>query len=411
MVLEVGSLNRSTLEPFKTWRFERTGREDDIDIDVEAGIFSSLVPRHCSSHEGPCSIKEPGKPGHGSAESQLRQCLELLATPSSTDLSALTRSRVSTSSSHSSLSFTFDKPHKPPDFDFPLTPCPLRLEKRRRAHSDVDGPYTAALSCKKRRLRLHLITSRLSQPFSLPATHIINRDGAASGDKRFVKLAAVATSPDPSKQGLNREGSVMLRAAVLNRVRIRVRNEATQRGDLVVAAAAANAAVLHHGQQLATGARFVAPPSTLAEQQKRQYQEREKQQHQPPPRVILMRPGGFNAPGSSNLSTQSERRPSPPITPQSARVLPKSPRLHPTRSPVLAPCETMLDEMDDDGTLAFPMSDQSCHYAWADEDDSEDVYSDFGAIFGGSAQTAQDDDDGSYEEYLDELDGISWVER
>ncbi|KAI8182196.1 Polyamine oxidase 3 [Colletotrichum sp. SAR 10_66] len=67
----------------------------------------------------------------------------------------------------------------------------------------------------------------------------------------------------------------------------------------------------------------------------------------------------------------------------------------------------MLEELDDDAPLAFPTSDQDCQYAWADEDDLEDVYSDFGAIFGGSAQTRDGEDDGSYEEYLDELDGIS----
>ncbi|GJC96228.1 hypothetical protein ColKHC_05054 [Colletotrichum higginsianum] len=149
--------------------------------------------------------------------------------------------------------FAFSTDHDQSSFVFQRSSPLPRIEKRQRAESDVDGPYTAALSCKKRRLRLQLITSRLSQPFSLPATHIINREAIASGDKRFVKLAAVANSPDADRQGLIRETSIMLRAAVLNRVRLRVRNEAMLRGDLVVAVTAANAAVLHHGQQLATG--------------------------------------------------------------------------------------------------------------------------------------------------------------
>ncbi|GKT54335.1 hypothetical protein ColTof3_01674 [Colletotrichum tofieldiae] len=187
----------------------------------------------------------------------------------------------------------------------------------------------------------------------------------------------------------------MLRAAVLNRVRLRVRNEATLRGDLVVAVTAANAAVLHHGQQLATGARFVAQSSTLAEQR-----------HQTPPaRVVLLRPGiSPSTPNPANSLPTSSR------TPQSSRILPKSPRLPPTRSPVLAPSGAMLEEMEDDGLLAFPTADHDCSYAWADDDDLEDVYSDFGAIFGGPAQNGEiEDDDHSYEEYLDELDGISWV--
>jgi hypothetical protein len=44
-------------------------------------------------------------------------------------------------------------------------------------------------------------------------------------------------------------------------------------------------------------------------------------------------------------------------------------------------------------------------------DDPEHVYSDFSVIFGGGAShtPAAASDDHSYEEYLDELDGISWV--
>ncbi|OHW98531.1 hypothetical protein CSPAE12_02757 [Colletotrichum incanum] len=292
------------------------------------------------------------------------------------------------------LFLAFSADHEQSSFVFLRQPPSPKFEKRQRAKSDVDGPYTAALSCKKRRLRLHLITSRLSQPFSLPATHIINREAIASGDKRFVKLAAVATSTDVGKQGINREGSIMLRAAVLNRVRLRVRNEATLRGDLVVAVAAANAAVLHHGQQLATGARFVAQSSALAEQR----------QQTSPARVVLLRPGiSPSTPHLANCLPASSR------TPQSSRILPKSPRLHPTRSPVLAPSGAMLEDMEDDGLLAFPTADHDCSYAWAD-DDLEDVYSDFGAIFGGPAEKGEmENDDHSYEEYLDELDGISWV--
>ncbi|KAF3797905.1 hypothetical protein GCG54_00007958 [Colletotrichum gloeosporioides] len=379
MVLEVGSLNRQTLEPFRTWQLERSGCEDTIDSDAGTDLFSSLVPRQCSIHHGGCPSNSAQPRGSKDAESPLIQCLELLATASPKAIPA-TEQASSSAREQSNTAFTLGENHEKADFDFPTQLSQLKLEKRRRPDSDVDGPHTAALSSKKRRLRLHLITSRLSQPYSLPATHIIHRDGAASGDKRFVKLAAVATSPEHGKSGFNRESSLMLRAAVLNRVRLRVRNEATQRGDVVIAVAAANAAVLHHGQQLATGARFVAPSSALAERQE-----------QPPPRV--------------------ERKPSPPRTPQSTRTLPKSPRLHPARSPNLAPSEAMLEELDDDAPLAFPTSDHDCQYAWADEDDLEDVYSDFGAIFGGSAQTRDGEDDGSYEEYLDELDGISWVGR
>lgn len=50
--------------------------------------------------------------------------------------------------------------------------------KRQRPLSDVDGEVFR--SNKKRRLRLHLITSRLSRPFSFPATYIYNRNRSNS---------------------------------------------------------------------------------------------------------------------------------------------------------------------------------------------------------------------------------------
>ncbi|KAK1634929.1 hypothetical protein BDP81DRAFT_55012 [Colletotrichum phormii] len=402
MVVEVGSLNRNALEPFKTWRLGSSACEDDGGINIDSHLFSPQALRECAKHQANCpsatifrrtlvNTNDHG-PEHGSKTSAT----------TSTGTAQTNPITPSPTTPPMAPSFVFATSQEKPNFVFSSQPSSSKRVKRCRAESDVDGPYTAGLSCKKRRLRLHLITSRLSQPYSLPATHIINREASPLGDKRFVKLAAVATSPEVGKQGLLRESSIMLRAAVLNRIRLRVRNEATQRGDIGVAVTAANAAVLHHGQQLATGARFVAQSPAHPEHR----------QQPPPARVVLMRPG--ISPGTPHptgaLSVQAQRKPSPPWTPQSSRIQPVSPRLNPTRSPVLAPSSTMLDEMEDDGLLAFPTSTHECSYAWADDDDLEDVYSDFGAIFGGSAQTGETEDDGnSYEEYLDELDGISWV--
>jgi len=64
------------------------------------------------------------------------------------------------------LKFSFDRPHS---LSIPAKPS----FKRRRALSDVDGDGNEGR--KKRRLRLHLITSRLSRPFSQPASNIVNR--------------------------------------------------------------------------------------------------------------------------------------------------------------------------------------------------------------------------------------------
>ncbi|KAF2087909.1 hypothetical protein K490DRAFT_56483 [Saccharata proteae CBS 121410] len=58
------------------------------------------------------------------------------------------------------------------------TNSPLRRRKRKRTnHSSIttSGPIT-----KKRRLRHHLITSRLSHPYAVPTTHIANRSTSSN---------------------------------------------------------------------------------------------------------------------------------------------------------------------------------------------------------------------------------------
>jgi hypothetical protein len=77
--------------------------------------------------------------------------------------------------------------------------------KRRRPLWDVDGGPCEGK--KKRRLRLNLITSRLSQPFSIPATNIINRGNS--------KIAIWA-------KGRRLDKSLLRKAAIMNRVRSRL---------------------------------------------------------------------------------------------------------------------------------------------------------------------------------------------
>lgn len=90
-------------------------------------------------------------------------------------------------------------------FDLPVAvPAHNRPFKRRRALSDVDGDGNEGR--KKRRLRLYLITSRLSRPFSQPASNIVNR----------------GISKVPIWRGKNKTHgkSVLRKAAIMNRVRI-----------------------------------------------------------------------------------------------------------------------------------------------------------------------------------------------
>jgi len=78
--------------------------------------------------------------------------------------------------------------------------------KRCRPLADVDGDGSNGGQKKKRRLRLVLITSRLSQPYSAPPTHIVSRGSS--------KIAVWA-----KQKALGR--GLLRKAAILNRIRKR----------------------------------------------------------------------------------------------------------------------------------------------------------------------------------------------
>ncbi|QSS65530.1 hypothetical protein I7I51_06374 [Histoplasma capsulatum] len=76
--------------------------------------------------------------------------------------------------------------------------------KRPRPLADVDGEDSGGQQKKKRRLRLVLVTSRLSSPFSSPPTHIVTRGSS--------KIAIWA-----KQKALGR--SLLRKAAIMNRIR------------------------------------------------------------------------------------------------------------------------------------------------------------------------------------------------
>lgn len=98
----------------------------------------------------------------------------------------------------SKYTFTSKLPPAPP------RPAPF---KRRRPLWDVDGsPHPTK---KKRRLRLDLVTSRLSRPYSSPASNIADRGVARVGS---------ASWPVPRRP----EKNELRKAAIMNRVRQRL---------------------------------------------------------------------------------------------------------------------------------------------------------------------------------------------
>ncbi|KAK0704428.1 hypothetical protein B0H67DRAFT_557240 [Lasiosphaeris hirsuta] len=289
-------------------------------------------------------------------------------------------------------------PSGKPILTFPLKVAPAppkRSLKRRRPDTDVDGFNTAGVGCKKRRLLQQLITSRLSQPFSSPATHIRCRESTVSGDRRYMRIAAIVATRRqqgagavPGQQSFTPHpspSSMLRRAAVINRLRLRIRSEAGDDCDVEAANLTADP-VVSPSQGVGAIAAVRLPMAS------------EPHHDTPPPLTPVIR---ASPPGSP-----AGLRPTEPTL-----RLPPSPRLRPLRSPELRSSRPAidLDEDDlDDESVAFPTSEHESRYG----DEPDDVYADFGVIFGGGEDDSSDDEPGEhFEDYLDDLDGIPWNAR
>lgn len=273
------------------------------------------------------------------------------------------------------FAFTPSDPSTKTSFEFGASPPARPNVKRTRAVADVDGPNTASLSCKKRRLRLELITSPLSQPFSLPATHILNREALATGDKRFLKMT---THVEMMRRGLeaSHSASSFRRFALLNMTRASLRDcNWTDLGGYLSCPVPAD-----------KGRPTTPVPSSRVSSTR------------PPPPAKVLAKSPLSPPTLQNLPTPVSSR-------QTAKSVPSPPSpLRRAESSEREPDRRSIYD-DEDDCEAFPDS------LYESEDDSGDVYSDFSAIFDSGASAAADEDAHSFEDYLDELDGISWAVR
>lgn len=326
-------------------------------------------------------------------------------------------------------------------FDFSSRPSATlqRGVKRRRHGQDVDGPNTAGLACKKRRIRIDLITSRLSQPYSQPATHILNREGMDSGDKRFLKMA---TAIDSARRIAHLHATSILRFSVMNRLRKRLGlGRPGIAGGSSTTSSSARASPTHTAEvnafsttakpmwqpqsiQMTSSAKYLRPsgsgpgsPAAIAATAG--YTEKSPLSKamvpKTPPAIQMSNPAALPLP-SSDLAAAHSR----PTT-----------RMHPVHSPELRAHHDDEFEEDSFAFLHGGIWDYGNDEGEDDDgksgsggagdvtDDTESVYSDFSLIFGGGgagtgAVTSPESlphEDHSYEEYLDELDGISWVTR
>ncbi|PHH69235.1 hypothetical protein CDD82_7904 [Ophiocordyceps australis] len=97
--------------------------------------------------------------------------------------------------------------------------------KRRRSKLDVDGPNTATLSSKKRRLRMNLVTSRLSQPFSAPATHIHSRREMQSSANPSIQTEEALGA---QRRIANLVDTSFLKISIMNRMHKRLSSKGQQ---------------------------------------------------------------------------------------------------------------------------------------------------------------------------------------
>lgn len=104
------------------------------------------------------------------------------------------------------FSFSSKNPSAPVPIHSWLTPSSFGPRKRARPLADIDGlDYECRNYNKKRRLRLKLITSRLSAPFAIPPTNILDR-GNCSRVALWAKTRAVARN-------------ILRKAAILNKIK------------------------------------------------------------------------------------------------------------------------------------------------------------------------------------------------
>ncbi|KAL7935809.1 hypothetical protein V8C35DRAFT_262509 [Trichoderma chlorosporum] len=269
--------------------------------------------------------------------------------------------------------------------------------KRCRLGSDVEGPNTANVGRKKRRLRTRLITSRLSQPFSQPATHILNREGRQVGDRRFVKMAVML---DASRRAAYLRTTAYLRYAIMNRMRKRlgiVRDQgSTKEGEdsTVRQSIDTFTKAPWQSQGEKSSPEGVLGPSKEAAPASRE--SKEDTVIQPAdtlgkaPACRLSKPIALPLP-SADVDATSDRT---------------SARIDSTTSPEpRPPLAWMYDDVEED-SFAFLHADEE-HL----DDDDADVYCDFDAIFAAKATSPgsqSPSEEHTYEEYIDELDGISW---
>ncbi|KAI2621046.1 hypothetical protein GGS21DRAFT_386995 [Xylaria nigripes] len=304
-----------------------------------------------------------------------------------------------------------------------------RPTKRIRATHDVDGPGTDKLPVKKRRLRLRLVTSRLSRPFSLPATHILIRESGGTIPV-LHRIQQLASSGGGARRA-GHQSALVRKAAILNRIRICIRQAAVSRSHAIMAELAARGTALNRGLQLVvTGTHFptagVDVRVSLASNIHGDARSHTASSHSS---VSNYQNNDINC--DVNTADRSnvpysdqgvDRRDYDTETAAYVRANTSEQDVVSGSAPMLTSASPAIpvvlswppaDADDEEDSTAFPATSFHDRYADLSDDDMDDVYADFGVLFGSGSHPPEGSpgpaEEQFFEEYLDELDGISWV--
>jgi hypothetical protein len=296
--------------------------------------------------------------------------------------------------------------------------------KRCRLGSDVEGPNTASVGRKKRRLRSRLITSPLSQPFSQPATHILNREGRPVGDRRFVKMAVML---DSSRRAAHLRATAYLRYSVMNRMRKRmglapyhhqVEGEqgegegSNSSNGCSSCSSCSSSSTLRQGIDTFGRAPWQQPQAVKPSHEAKHSFLEEARRGATPPAPQPEEPIGTLAKAPACRLSKPIALPLPSADADATNDRPAA-RIDSTTSPEpRPPLAWMYDDVEEDSFAHLHAGDEHLD----DDDDDDDgvgVYCNFDAIFAVRAtspdpQVTTPKEDHTYEEYMDELDGISW---
>lgn len=259
--------------------------------------------------------------------------------------------------------------------------------KRCRTSSDVDSSNAAALGRKKRRPRLRRVSSRLSLPYSESGSDCtLNQDVKGINNNGLSRCEAPVSL---GQRSVETQAASIHKYTLMNCLRQRLGKDGQKispNGSPCLRNHAASNAAKASQQQLCLN-------STRMTQ--------------------VSRPSAV--PSSCSIEAMhsiSESSPSVPCAYTHNKTSPRPPKTKTVSLPSDVPAakeSSSSAQMWSSLVWSYEEYDEdSLAFLYEDDDDPDQVYCDFGAIFKGTSLSPSSPDGLHYEDYLDGLDGVCW---